>query len=216
MQDLTAMTLEEYQNIPIRTQDLADVYPDCKDLPGKVSRLERAGDLIRLKKGLYIVAPRVSRKMLSPFLIANHLNGPSYISMESALRYYGLIPEAVYETISVTTGIARSYRNAVGAFRYIRSPLPYYAVGVTMEREAGIVFQIATPEKALCDQIVFSPRLNLRYREETLRYLEEDLRLDMDEFYKMNVDLLRQCAAVSRKKTMINQLIKLIDDGGNI
>jgi hypothetical protein len=89
--------------------------------------------------------------------------------------------------------------------------MPYYATGITMATEAGISFLIATPEKALCDLIVFTPRLNLRYREEVLRYLEEDIRLDMDDFARMDISLLRACAASSRKKPMINQLIKLLE-----
>ena len=210
------MILEEFHNIPFRTQDLATVYPQNRDLLGVAKRLERAGNIIRLKKGLYVVAPHISRTELSDFLIANHLYGPSYISAESALRWYGLIPESVYETISVTSGNARTYSNKTGSYRYIHASPTYCAVGVTMRQEANASFMIATPEKALCDKIIFTPYLNLRYREETLRFLEEDLRLDMEQFYKMDTELLRQCAEVSRKKIMINQLIKLIDNERSI
>ena len=206
------MLLEEFQNIPFRTQDLATLYPQNRDLLGVAKRLERAGSIIRLKKGLFVVAPHISRTELSDFLIANHLYGPSYISAESALRWYGLIPESVYETISVTSGIARTYSNKTGNYRYIHATPAYCAVGVAMHQEANASFMIATPEKALCDKIVFTPYLNLRYREETLRFLEEDLRLDMERFYEMDTRVLRQCAEVSRKKIMINQLIKLIEN----
>ena len=208
--------LEEFHNIPFRTQDLATVYPQNRDLLGVAKRLERAGNIIRLKKGLYVVAPQISRTELSDFLIANHLYGPSYISAESALRWYGLIPESVYETISVTSGNARTYSNRTGTYRYIHAASSYYSVGVTIRQEANASFMIATPEKALCDKIVFTPYLNLRYRKETLRFLEEDLRLDMEQFYKMDIELLRQCAEVSRKKSMINQLIKLIENERSI
>jgi predicted transcriptional regulator of viral defense system len=205
------MKLEELRNVPFRAQDLKTVFPDCKDLPGKIKRLEQTQEIIRMKRGWYVVAPTISREMLSPYLIANHIYGPSYISMETALRFYGLIPEAVYQTISVTLGVARSYMTPLGSFRYIHATMPYYATGITMATEAGISFLIATPEKALCDLIVFTPRLNLRYREEVLRYLEEDIRLDMDDFARMDISLLRACAASSRKKPMINQLIKLLE-----
>jgi hypothetical protein len=209
---LPRMKLEDFHNVPIRVQNFSAVYPDCRDLLGKVKRLERAGEIIRLKRGMYVLSPQVSREVLSPFLIANHIYGPSYVSMESALRYYGLIPETVYENISVTLGVARSYTNKLGTFRYVHSSMPYYPLGVTMQAEEGVMFQIASPEKALCDKIVFTPQLNLRYQEEVRCYLEEDLRLDMDAFFQMDLNLLRQCAEVSRKKPMINQLIKLIKD----
>ena len=111
--------LEEFHNIPFRTQDLATVYSQNRDLLGVANRLERAGNIIRLKKGLYVVAPQISRTELSDFLIANHLYGPSYISAESALRWYGLTPESVYETICVTSGNARTYSNKTGTYRQI-------------------------------------------------------------------------------------------------
>ena len=198
--------------VPFGRTDLATVYPQNRDLLGVAKRLERAGHIIRLKKGLYVVAPHISRTEISDFLIANHLYGPSYISAESALRWYGLIPESVYETISVTSGNARTYHNETGTYRYIHATLAYCAVGVTIQQEANVSFMMATPEKALCDKIVFTPYLNLRYREETLRFLAEDLRFDMDGFYKMDITLLRRCAEVSRKKIMMNQLIKLIEN----
>ena len=210
------MTVEDFHNVPFRTQDLATVYPQNRDLLGVAKRLERAGNIIRLKKGLYVVSPHISRTELSEFLIANHLYGPSYISADSALRWYELIPESVHETISVTSGNARTYKNKTGTYRYIHAVPAYYVVGVTIRQEASASFMIATPEKALCDKIVFTPYLNLRYREETLRFLEEDLRLDMDRFYKMDAELLRQCAEVSRKKTMIKQMIKLIENERSI
>jgi hypothetical protein len=204
------MTLEDFRNVPIRTQDFSSVYPQCADLAGKVKRLEHAGDIIRLKRGLYAVSPKISRTLLSEGLIANHIYGPSYVSMQSALRYYGLIPEAVYRTTSMTTGTARSYENSIGIFQYTHSEPPYYNIGVVSAQEDGISYLIASPEKALCDQMIFTSRLNLRYLDETLRYLEEDLRLDMDQFYNFDIEILQQCASVCRKKAMINQLIKLI------
>ena len=213
---LHRMTLEEFHNIPFRTQDLATIYPQNRDLLGVAKRLERAGNIIRLKKGLYVVAPHITHTELSDFLIANHLYGPSYVSAESALRWYGMIPESVYETISVTSGIARSYSNKTGTYRYIHAASAYCAVGITMQQETNISFLIATPEKALCDKIVFTPYLNLRYREEILRFLEDDLRIDMNRFYGLNTELLHQCAKVSRKKIMINQLITLIENERSI
>ena len=210
------MMLESFRTIPFRTQDLAAVYPQNKDLLGVAKRLEHAGTIIRLKRGLYVVAPGIGRMEISDFLIANHLYGPSYISAESALRWYGLIPESVYETISVTSGKTRTYSNETGTYRYLHADQAYYAVGVSMQQEADVSFLIAAPEKALCDKIIFTPGLNLRYRRETLRFLAEELRLDMEQFYRLDAKLFRQCAAVSRKKTMINQLVKLIENERSI
>lgn len=210
------MILENFRNTPFRMQDLSSVFPNCANLKMKAKRLENDGDIIRLKKGLYVASPRTTRIELSPFLLANHIYGPSYVSMQTALRYYGLIPEAVYSVQSMTTGVARDYENTVGTFNYIHVPTLYYNIGVTIKESSGATFMIATPEKALCDLMVFTPNLNLRFQTSMRDYLEEDIRFDMDALLNFDLDIIKECAEVSRKKTMLNQLIKFIENERNI
>ena len=210
------MILEDFRNTPFRMQDLSSVFPDCVNLATKAKRLERDGEIIRLKKGLYVASTRVSRVELSPFLLANHIYGPSYVSMQTALRFYGLIPEAVYSIQSMTTGIARDYENAIGTFNYTHVPSDYYNVGVTMKEENGASFMIATPEKALCDLMVYTSNLNLRFQTSVRNYLEEDIRFDMDELQNLDLAIIEECARVAKKKTMLNQLIKFIKHERNI
>ena len=210
------MVLEDFRNIPFRMQDLSSVFPACGNLSMKAKRLERDGEIIRLKKGLYVSSPRVSRVELSPFLLANHIYGPSYVSMHTALRYYGLIPEAVYVVQSMTTGVARDYENRLGLFRYIHVPADYYNIGVSIQEEAGTSFMIATPEKALCDLMVYTPYLNFRFQTEIRDYLEEDIRFDMDGLVNLKLEILEECAEASRKKRMLNELIKFIRHERNI
>lgn len=197
-------------------RSLSSVFPDCVNLAAKAKRLERDGEIIRLKKGLYVVSTKVSRVELSEFTLANHIYGPSYVSMQSALRYYGLIPENDYTVLSMTTGVARSYQNPIGAFSYIHVSADYYNVGVTMKEEVGASFMIATPEKALCDLMIHTPNLNLRFQTSVREYLEEDIRFDMEQLQKFNIDIIKECAKVSRKKPMLNQLIKFIEHARNI
>jgi phage terminase large subunit-like protein len=210
------MILKNFRNIPFRMQDLSSVFPNCVNLKMKAKRLEHDGDIIRLKRGLYVTSPKVSHIGLVPFLLANNIYGPSYVSMQTALRYYGLIPEAVYSVQSMTTGVARDYENAVGIFNYIHVPANYYTIGVTMKESTGATFMIATPEKALCDLMVFTPNLNLRFQTSMRDYLEEDIRFDMDALINFDLDIIKGCAEVSRKKTMLNQLIKFIENERNI
>lgn len=204
------MTLENFRNIPFRMQELGSVFPDCVNLAMKAKRLERKGEIIRLKKGMYVVSPQISRTEQSPFLLANHIYGPSYVSMQTALRFYGLIPETVYVVQSMTTGAARSFENRLGSFRYLHTPANYYNIGVSIKEEIGTSFMIATPEKALCDLMVYTPNLNLRFFTEISAYLEEDIRFDMDELKKLNLEIIEECIRNSRKKHMLNQLIKFI------
>lgn len=203
--------LDVFKNIPVQTSAIASLYPNISSVNRKVANLEKEGRIIRLKRGLYVVNPNESGKLLSLGLIGNVLYGPSYVSMLTALREYGLIPERVEVIESMTTHLTVSFENPVGRFEYHHCTKDYYSIGITQREEEGITYLIATPEKALCDYIVCTPRLPLRFIKNTYIFLEEDLRLDMDAFMEMNVDIFRQCAAVSKKQQAINNLIKILE-----
>lgn len=203
--------LNVFKNIPVQTSAIASLYPNITSVNRKVANLEKEGRIIRLKRGMYVVNPNESGKLLSLGLIGNVLYGPSYVSMLTALREYGLIPERVEVVESMTTHLTVSFENPVGRFEYHHCTKDYYSIGITQREEEGITYLIATPEKALCDYIVCTPRLPLRFIKDTYIFLEEDLRLDMDAFMEMNVDIFRQCAAVSKKQQAINNLIKILE-----
>ncbi|BEG98857.1 type IV toxin-antitoxin system AbiEi family antitoxin domain-containing protein [Bacteroides sedimenti] len=177
----------------------------------KIADLEKSGKLVRLKRGLYVVSPKVSGKLLSTELMANHIYGPSYVSMESALRHHGLIPEKVYTVQSMTLKRSRQFNNAIGRFNYTFCPEDYYSIGINQQEKEGYTYMIASPEKALCDLIAYTPNVRLRYVKTLQLYLEEDIRLDMEAFYKMDVEIFKQCAFTSKKKNDITNLIKLLE-----
>lgn len=204
------MTLSEIGNIPIDFAVLKSMFPDYKSVHNKISELEKSGILIRLKKGMYVVSPKESGKLVSVELIANHLYGPSYVSMESALRYYGLIPESVYTTQSITTKHTRKFKNSLGRFEYIQCAKDYFSIGIQQKNKDNTSFLMACPEKALCDLIIYTPNLNLRFQKDILTYLEDDLRFDMDAFYRMDKSIFEQCAQIGRKKSIITNILKII------
>lgn len=207
------MRLKDIGNIPFGIGTLASVYPANKAIVAKADRLSQNGKIIRLKRGMYVVNPEISEKRINEFLIANHLYGPSYVSKQSALRYYGLIPERVYEITSLTTGLAKNFVNKIANFSYTHCSPEYFRVGITNKEEEGVSFLFATPEKALCDLMIFTPKLNLRYLKELHLYLEEDLRLDMSALTTFNLQLLEEIRDKGKKKDMISLLIKFISDG---
>ncbi len=85
--------LSEIGTIPVTASIIESLYPELKSVNKKVTWLEKQRVIIRLKRELYVINPEYSGKTLSSELIANHLYTLSYISMSTALRYYGLIPE---------------------------------------------------------------------------------------------------------------------------
>jgi predicted transcriptional regulator of viral defense system len=202
--------LESLGNTPVSTSVIASLYPEIRMKRNKIMKLEQTEKIIRLKRGLYVVSPKVSRKTLSTELIANHLYSPSYISMHTALRYYDLIPEAVYTMQSMTIKASRIFENNLGRFEYLHISRESFSVGVRQEITNEGVFIIATPEKALCDLVANSPSLCLRYQKETMEYLEEDLRFDMDAFKEMNPQIFRDYIKVGKKSGSIQSILKLL------
>jgi hypothetical protein len=198
-------------NIPVASSVIASLYPDISGKNQKISQLEKANEIIRLKRGLFVVSPEISELQLSTELIANHLYAPSYVSMSSALRYYGLIPEAVYMNQNMTIKHSRTFETPVGHFSYLCVPRDVFPIGLTNIIKNGFSFIIATPEKALCDLIANSPKVNLRYPNEVRQYLEDDIRLDMDAFYRMNPEIFREYIGVGKKSSSISTIIKLLE-----
>lgn len=197
-------------NVPFDMNILASVFPNCGYIAEKAQALETAGRIVRLKKGYYVASAEETGIALSNRLIANHLYGPSYVSLETALRYYGLIPERVYKINSMTTKHSRVFENPTGIYSYQHCEPEYFHLGITMKNENEGSFLIAAPEKALCDVINYSKNLNLRFMKDVRIYLEEDIRFDIDYLKKMDVNLIREIAKYSRKQQSINTLIKFM------
>ena len=202
--------LNEIGIIPVTTSIIESLYPELKSANKKVTWLEKQGYIIRLKRGLYVVNPELSRKTLSSELIANHLYTPSYISMSTALRYYGLIPEAVYVNQSMTVKHSRSFQTPVGSYEYKYISREVFSIGVRSMYKDDHAFLIASPEKALCDLIANSSKVNLRYIKDVEIYLEQDIRMDMDEFYKMDETIFGDYIEVGKKADSISILLKLL------
>ncbi len=140
----------------------------------QLARWVRAGKLYRLRRGLYALAPPYQRVLPHPFLVANHLVRPSYVSLQAALAHHGLIPEAVYVITSVTTARPGKWQTPLGAFLY-RHVHSAFFFGYRLEEVApGQRAFIALPEKALLDLIYLQPErsLNAYLRELRLQNLD--------------------------------------------
>ncbi len=202
--------IKQLGNIPVDYALLRSVFSDYKSPRNKIANLETEGKLIRLKRGLYVVSPEESQKLLSTELIANHIYGPSYVSMESALKYYGLILESVRVLRSITIKRSRVFENSISRFEYINCSENYYSIGINQKIGNGYSFMIASPEKALCDLIAYTPEVRPRFINALRIFLEDNLRLDMEAFFRMDIDIFKECAEVGKKKNDLNNLIKIL------
>jgi predicted transcriptional regulator of viral defense system len=139
----------------ISGQDLATLlFEGDNKRQALIKRAVASGDLVRIRRGLYCLAPMYQKAHLSPYSLAQHVYGPSYISLESALRWYNWIPEAVYSYSSVSLNNSKDFNTPVGLFSYRRVPQKMLYAGVRrQEDDNGCVFLVASPLKALADYV---------------------------------------------------------------
>lgn len=166
----------------------------------KLGRLVKQGKLFRIKNGLYETDPNVP-----DHLIANGIYGPSYISFDYALAMYGLIPERVNVVTSATFNKKKKkkYHNHFGDFIYRDVPELVYSLGITLVKEGNRFFQIAKPEKALCDKLyTLRPLRTIENLEYTLF---EDLRIDYLALKDFDIKLLKEISG-SYKSTNVTLL----------
>ena len=197
-------------NVPVQTGTIAACFDYLSSPSEKIRAMEKDGQLIRLKRGLYVVSSEVSGKPVNACLCANHIYGPSYVSQQWALRWYGLIPERVYTMTSVTTKRTREFENSLGRFTYEQVKPEYFAIGINNVEEDGVTFLMASREKALCDLILHDTYLPQQSVKGLWQYLEEDIRFDVDELATFDVSIIEACAKSGRKENILNNLIKIL------
>jgi hypothetical protein len=120
------MNLSNFSDQPISTQVLLGLLKGYSRPYDKIMEMVNQGIIVQLRRGLYLTTTLVSAKTPEPFLIANHLYGPSYVSLDSALFHWGLIPERVFEISSVTPKTSKRFlaQNVVYSFTHL--PIAYY------------------------------------------------------------------------------------------
>jgi predicted transcriptional regulator of viral defense system len=152
----------------------------------QLTRWKDAGKVHQLRRGLYMIAPPYQKVKPHPFAIANRMRRASYVSCQSALAYYDLIPEYTPVTTSVTTLRPGIWKNLLGFydFRHIQSSLfqGYRMTDLSNHQQAFV----ASPEKALLDLIYLTPK------SDTPAYLHE---LRLQNLESLNLETLQRFAS---------------------
>lgn len=176
----------------------------------KVTRYLKEGSIIRIKKGLYVFGKRWRRELISLEVLANLIYGPSYVSLEYALSFYGLIPEKVECVTSVTTQKNKHFQTPIGLFSYSHLNLAKYHVGILQyELDTNRHFLIASKEKALADVLV--QQKPFRKKEELYEHLIENLRIEESLIWTLDLTQLKEIAEAYRHPT-IDKLAQLIQE----
>lgn len=169
-----------------------DCLKSYKSPRAKLTTLLQKGDLIRVKRGLYIFGRDYRKGPYSPEIMANKIYGPSYISKEYALAFYGLIPEHVTVVTSVSVKRSRIFDTPIGRFSYDHLPIRLYQANfnIVPVRNNDTAL-LATPEKALADLLYFRENLPETMNELT-DLLFEDLRLDETQVKRMRIGIFNE------------------------
>jgi hypothetical protein len=204
--------LQGFGAVPLARETLDEALRGYRRPGDKVSEWLRQGALQPLRRGLYVTGASLGSRVVCLPLIANHLYGPSYVSLDFALAWHGLIPEGVADVTSVTPRSSRRLSNALGRFSYHHLPLRYYAVGQELgASDGGLSFLIASPVKALCDRLVLSRGLPLLSRPAMRQWLLEDLRCDPERLGQLDLADLRTCLATGFKRRQLGTLLTVLE-----
>ncbi|OQY05883.1 MAG: hypothetical protein B6I20_00315 [Bacteroidetes bacterium 4572_117] len=188
------------------------VNMDYENINDKIANLKQKGIIKSIKKGFYIHTSLINKNIVSKeFLSNNLLDGPSYISLDYALYFYGLIPEAVYEITAITTKRSKVFKTDIGVFSYKHIKKELFSIGIKTESLKNGNCLIASKEKAICDKIYFTKGIELSSKSSLIEFIENDLRIDIDEFENFNINIFAEYYKVSKSKK-IQILLNLIKE----
>lgn len=209
MHILQRKRLLKYGSVPMTTDVLASELGGYSAVLAKISALVKENFLIRIKRGLYCLSPEESGRDLDLQMIANTLYAPSYLSFESALAFYGLIPERVTEVMSACTKRGKRFQTSLGIFSYRSLPDDWFSIGVRSLPSGDGNMLIASPEKALGDLLLTRANLRITSPKALRTFLEEDIRFDFDVFQNPDRHLLHEMAQSGYKAPLFNALERM-------
>jgi len=166
----------------------------------------KRGYIIKLKKGFYTLNENDRAAQFSLFFLANNLYSPSYISLESALSYYRMIPEKVVAITSISSKKTQRFVNSYGNFIYHHIAPKLYGDFAAAQDEFGNKFYLATPERALVDFLYFKGTAEIKEE-----IFEDSFRLQNTE--NLNLEQLKNIGKKFNSvklEQMIDLLIKKI------
>lgn len=201
--------LLSYSRPYLTSHDLSQLLKGTPDSRyGKVKRMLAQGKLLHIRRGLYCIVEVMNRiKKPNNFELAQYIYGPSYISLESALSYHQLIPEAVYTTTSMAGKRSKEFKSPLGVFSYQQAPLKNLYTEVELIKNPDGQFLMAKPWKALCDYVY-------SYRKDWIQLepLTESLRLNLDHLPLLNKEEAQKLEEYYQQKRMSRFLKGVLKD----
>ena len=193
---------EKMNNYPVFTaSEVKSIFFEQKNIIIQIAFWLKKGYLEKIKDGLYILSK--AKNQINPMVLAGKIYEPSYLSLEFALNYYGIIPDIPGTYTSVTSRTTKYFKNQFGNFTYQKIK-PEFFTGYETRNEKNVSFSIAIPEKALMDYIY----LNKNKISDDFDFWKE-MRIDEDfKFKKKKLDFYQNLL----KDKKVNKLIKGVLD----
>jgi len=157
---------------------LMDVLSDYSKPRDVVTSLLKKGEIIRLRKGFYVFPEFWRKKPFEPAVLSSLIYGPSVLSLDYSLAWYGLIPEKVTVYTSITPGRSKIFNTPIGQYKYTGLFHEAYAAGITIHKTSGGNMLMSEPIKALADKVWTDKRFVPTSRSSYANYLFQDLRID--------------------------------------
>jgi len=148
--------VEKCQDLPCFCTGMLAAGEKLDQVRVQLNRWVKAGKLVRIHKGWYTLASPWRRAAVNLFAVACSIKAGSYVSLQSALSYHGMIPEYVPETTCVTTGRPQLIQTPFGRISYRHLKRGAFT-GFVPETTDGQVVYLATAEKALLDLVYLTP-----------------------------------------------------------
>lgn len=192
---------------------LLDEYKKPRDV---ISSLLLNQEIVRIRKGLYIFGSLWRRNQIPIELLANLIYGPSFISLDYGLSYYGLIPEKVKTVTSTTSGRSRSFDTPIGRFSYTQISKERFSLGAEIKNSGQGNWLITEPLKTLADKVWTDKRFKPTSVSSYSTYLNDDLRIDritLKEYF--NIEKLQRIKTVYKSRKidwLIEFLIKSLKE----
>lgn len=189
----------------VELEQLFDGTPASRH--GLLNKALKKKELVRLKRGVYTLAPKYTPIIFSAYYLANQIVPHSYVSLETALAFHGLIPEYVPSVNSVITQNRKQhYDSDYGTFCYYAIPVnPYtFLMGVVIESQGEQTFLMASAVRALAD-LVYTKKIDWQ----GLDFLLSGLRIELSELKKITPEEFDMIQTIYRSKRVLHFFKKL-------
>jgi len=164
-----------------------------------VNRAVHHGEVLRLRSGLYCLAPAYRKSSLHPFTVAAALHAPSHVSLETALSFHGLIPEAVFQVACVTARRSRTYATPLGTYVFRCVPCHDPRAGVRAVRLSPDAWAfVALPLRAIADLVYV--RRHVTWNRDGLRFLTESLRIEEEDLRELKLEAFQEVRHTVRNR----------------